>query len=83
MSRYTQQQIKDAVFQIVADQFWMDQTELSSEKSFDELDADELDKIEVIMDLEDYFGIEFTDEQDEQIKSIGDIVTIINQHFKV
>lgn len=60
---------------IIADQLGIDDAdELTLETSLKEdLDADSLDAVEVIMALEDEFGIEIPDEDAENMKTIGDI----------
>ena len=60
---------------IIADQLGIDNAdELTLETSLKEdLDADSLDAVEVIMALEDEFGIEIPDEDAENMKTIGDI----------
>ena len=46
----------------------------------DDLEADSLDAVEVIMALEDEFGIEIPDEEAENFKSISDICTFIEEN---
>lgn len=64
---------------IIADQLGIDDAdELTLETSLKEdLDADSLDAVEVIMALEDEFGIEIPDEDAENMKTIGDIFNYI------
>jgi acyl carrier protein len=47
--------------------------------SFDALGADSLDIVEMIMELEEKFDIQFSDEEAEQIKSMGDAIDLINR----
>ena len=66
---------------IIADQLGIDNAdELTLETSLKEdLDADSLDAVEVIMALEDEFGIEIPDEDAENMKTIGDICHYIEE----
>ena len=67
---------------IIADQLGIDNAdELTLETSLKEdLDADSLDAVEVIMALEDEFGIEIPDEEAEHFKTIGDICKFIENN---
>ena len=64
---------------IIVEQLDLDDSDsLTMETSLkDDLDADSLDAIEFIMDLEDVFDIEIPDEEAENFKTIGDIVEYI------
>ena len=63
---------------IVADQLGVDSASITAETRFEDLNADSLDVVEVIMALEDEFGIAIPDEAAEQIKNIGAAVDFIN-----
>lgn len=63
---------------IVADQLGVDPASIIAETRFEDLNADSLDVVEVIMALEDEFGIAIPDEAAEQIKNIGAAVDFIN-----
>ncbi|MBO4948294.1 MAG: acyl carrier protein [Peptococcaceae bacterium] len=63
---------------IVADQLGVDPASITAETRFEDLNADSLDVVEVIMALEDEFGIAIPDEAAEQIKNIGAAVDFIN-----
>ncbi|WP_353093897.1 acyl carrier protein [Tissierella praeacuta] len=63
---------------IIATQFNVDEDEITKETSFkDTLNADSLDLVELIMALEDEFGLEMEDEDMESIKTVGDAVEYI------
>ena len=64
---------------IVADQLSVDPASITAETRFEDLNADSLDVVEVIMALEDEFGIAIPDEAAEQIKNIGAAVDFIKE----
>jgi len=53
---------------------------ISEQLSIDDVEADSLDAVEVIMALEDEFGIEIPDEEAEHFKTIGDICKFIENN---
>ena len=70
--------VKDKVIELIATQFNLDENELDLENSFkDDLNADSLDLVELIMTLEDEFSLEVEDEDVDSIKTIGDAIDYI------
>ena len=66
------------VVEIIIEQLGVEDKEITMETRFKEdLEADSLDAVEIIMALEDEFGIEIPDTEAENFKSIGDIVKYI------
>jgi acyl carrier protein len=66
---------------IIVDRLGVDDGKVAMESTFkDDLGADSLDVVELIMELEDEFDLEISDEDAEKIKSVGDVVTYIEQH---
>lgn len=72
----------DKVKAIIKDKLNLDTSDISKESSFADLGADSLDIVELIMALEEEFGIEIPDEEAEKIKTVGDAVTYIETHKK-
>ena len=73
--------ILDRVKEVIADQLGLDVKEITMESSFvDDLGADSLDIVELIMALEEDFDIEIPDEDAEKITSVGNIVDYIRIH---
>ena len=74
----------EKVRSVVANQLEIDEVEdISMETSImDDLDADSLDAVEVMMALEDEFNIEIPDEDAEEFKNIGDIVRYIESKIQ-
>lgn len=66
--------------EIVAEQLNVDPQSITRNTSFDELDADSLDVVEVIMTLESEFDLQIPDEAAEKIKDIGAVVDYLNEH---
>ncbi|HEY8731234.1 MAG TPA: acyl carrier protein [Candidatus Limnocylindria bacterium] len=66
---------------IVVEQLGVDEADVKPEASFvDDLNADSLDLVELIMSLEEEFGVEISDEDAEKIKSVGDAQEYIEEH---
>lgn len=64
--------------EIISTQFNIDEKEISKETSFrDTLNADSLDLVELVMALEDEFGLEVEDQDMEKIKTVGDALEYI------
>ena len=71
----------EKVRQIVADQLGVDLEEVTEEASFvDDLGADSLDTVELVMALEEEFGMEIPDEDAEKISTVKDAINYINEH---
>ena len=68
---------------IVADQLGVEAEEVKEDSTFvDDLGADSLDIVELIMRFEDEFGVEIPDEKAEKIKTVSDIVKYIDSGAK-
>jgi len=73
----------DKVKEIIVDQLGVDEADVTLEKSFiDDLGADSLDTVELVMAFEEEFGIEIPDEEAEKIKTVQDAVGYIEEHCK-
>jgi acyl carrier protein len=67
------------VTKIVVDRLDIDEAQVKPEASFkDDLGADSLDVVELVMELEDEFDIEISDEEAEKIATVGDVITYID-----
>ncbi len=65
--------------EMIAEQFRIDGEDITMDTSFrEDLDADSIDLVELIMSLEDEFDLEVEDEEVENIKTVGDAVNYIN-----
>ena len=79
----TEAEIEEKVYQIVSEQMGIDKSELTRETSFvDDLNADSLDTVELVMEFEDEFEMSIPDEEAEKIRTIGQTVSYIAEHAK-
>ena len=66
---------------IIVEQLGVDEEEVTTEASFvEDLNADSLDLVELIMSLEEEFGMEISDEDAEKIQKVSDAVEYIGEH---
>lgn len=73
----------DKVKKIISDQLGLDEDTITMESSFvDDLGADSLDVVELIMALEEEFDIEIPDEDAEKVSKVGDVVEYINSNVE-
>ncbi len=70
--------VLDKIKKIIVDQLDVEESEITLETSFEDLDADSLDIVELIMALEEEFGIEIPDEDGEKLTTVGAAVDYIN-----
>ncbi|WP_024622316.1 acyl carrier protein [Metaclostridioides mangenotii] len=72
----------ERIKEIIADQLGLDDTEeiTTTTSLVDDLEADSLDAVEIVMALEDEFDIDIPDEEAEQFKNIGDICKYIEEN---
>jgi acyl carrier protein len=75
--------VEKKVKELVAEQLGKDVNEVTTNASFiDDLGADSLDIVELVMKMEEEFGIEIPDEEAEKIKTVSDVVEYIKTHAK-
>ena len=73
--------VEDKVKKIIAEKLSVDLDEVVAEASFvDDLGADSLDLVELIMSMEEEFDIDISDEDAEQIATVKDAIAYINSH---
>ncbi|MCX2186680.1 acyl carrier protein [Limosilactobacillus pontis] len=81
MADNRRKEIFDKVSEIVADHFDVDRAKITDELNLKtNLDADSIDFVEFVLELEDTFGSEIDDEDAEKLSTIGEVVDYIEQH---
>jgi acyl carrier protein len=74
--------IEERVISIVAEQMGVDKATITGETSFvNDLGADSLDVVELVMELEDEFDISISDEDAEKIQTVGQAIQYIKEHM--
>ena len=75
--------VDERVKKIIGEQLGVEEDEVTPEASFvEDLGADSLDTVELVMALEEEFGIEIPDEDAEKITSVRDAISYIEEHAK-
>ncbi len=73
--------IEEKVIEIVSDQMGVDKSEITRETSFvNDLNADSLDTVELVMEFEDEFELSIPDEEAEKIQTVGQAIDYITEH---
>ena len=80
MVAVSQEEIKEKVVKIVSEQMGVDKSEITMETSFvNDLNADSLDTVELVMEFEDEFELSIPDEEAEKIQTVGHAVEYIQK----
>jgi acyl carrier protein len=74
--------VERRAIEIIVEQLGVSEEEVTMEASFiDDLGADSLDLVELIMAMEEEFGLEISDEDAEKIQTVQDVVNYIHEHI--
>jgi acyl carrier protein len=75
-------EVEEKVIAIVAEQMGVDKSEITRDTNFvNDLNADSLDTVELVMEFEDEFETSIPDEQAEKIQTVGQVIDFIKEHF--
>ena len=75
---------EEKIKQIIVEQLGVDEAEVTATASFvDDLGADSLDVVELVMAFEEAFDIEIPDEDAEKIRTVQEAIDYINKHVQV
>lgn len=77
----TEEEIFNKIADMISDRFEVDRDKITNDLNFqNDLDADSIDFVEFVMDLEDTFGSEIPDEEAEKLQTVGEAVEYVKQH---
>ncbi|MGO9650646.1 MAG: acyl carrier protein [Terriglobales bacterium] len=83
MAVATKKEVTEKVRQIVSEQLGVDEAEVTPSASFiDDLGADSLDQVELVMALEEAFNMEVGDEDAEKILTVQNAIDYVDKHAK-
>lgn len=73
--------IEERLRRIISEQLGVDESQVTPSASFEEdLNADSLDLVELIMSLEEEFSIEISEDDAEKIRTVGDAMEYVREH---
>jgi len=77
----TEESVEEQVKEIIVKQMGVNKDQVTPETSFiNDLGADSLDTVELVMELEDAFDVSIPDEDAEKIQTVGDAIKYIKEH---
>jgi len=80
MSTLDRSEVVTKVASIIAEQCSIDQSRVEESSRLDTLGADSLDRVEIVITLEETFNVEISDQEADQMKTVGGFVDYIMEH---
>lgn len=77
MSSLDKQTVQSKIITLIAEQLGVEENTITTESTLEQLGADSLDIVELIMKMEECFSIEISDEEAEQLKTVGQVASYI------
>ena len=74
--------MKDKIKEIIAEQLGVSEDEIAMETTFEDLGADSLDLVELIMGVEEEFNIEIPEGEADKVVTVGDVVEYIKENVE-
>ena len=75
------EEVQERVFEVIAKSLDIDKEKVCVDANFrDDLKADSLDVMELVLDFEEEFGIEIPDDQAEKLNAVGDVITFLSEN---
>ena len=72
--------MRDTILKLIADEFNMEVSDLREDMSFqDDLNADSIELVELVMSIEDELDVQVDDEKIEELKTIGDVLEYVEE----
>lgn len=72
--------IFEKIASYLSEQLAIDEKDITMETGIEDLDIDSLDLVDLLMSLEEEYGVEIPDDQVEEIHTIGDLVSYVEKH---
>lgn len=78
MASFEQLDTHNKIVAIIADELKVDKSTIKDSSTFQDLGADSLDMVQMVMKLEEQFGIEINDEEAEKLTTVADVVSYVH-----
>lgn len=83
MSKISIEDIEKRVIEVISESLRLDAEEITRESSFNDVDADSLARIEILIDLEGEFDVKIPDEEAEKFQTVEDAIEYIKKQLEL